>query len=333
MPEQEERPIKTRWHRLLGAMLEEALTPTNITVRTEVDVTNASPKADIILLRREGDAWTEAQKRWMADGLRDATAKEELLEFKFSEGLTEKALLQTLVYDHLYRGKQNLPRHALQSFLLLAQTPLPQTLRRFGFAQTDKPGVLVSTFPLLNRLRLILLNELMDKPHNAVLKCFASRPDEWHKAFASIEGWHDASTSLQFDHIMLGIRRTRMNEAVLDQDEDELTVEDVIAIGREWAIKMLAALPSEELPRLPGANEYLQKVRQEAERAGERIGMATSLMRQLQRRFPGLPDWVENHVMTADQDALHRWTDRILDARDWQEVLSETDGPATPPSA
>ena len=51
---------KTHWHRLLAQAVEEPLTAVGIVVQTEIDVTSGSPKADIILLRREGAEWTES---------------------------------------------------------------------------------------------------------------------------------------------------------------------------------------------------------------------------------------------------------------------------------
>ncbi|MBF0463123.1 MAG: hypothetical protein HQL87_17285, partial [Magnetococcales bacterium] len=174
---------KTHWHRLLGKALEESLTPVNVSVQTEVDVVSGSPKADIVLLRREGEGWTEEQKLWLADGLRDTAAKEELLSFKFTESLTEDAISHLFVCDHLYRLKQKLKRRDLQSFLLLAKTPNTDIMRRFGFEPEGKAGVYASTLPMLGALRIILLNELADTPHNAVLKYFASRKQEWQKAF------------------------------------------------------------------------------------------------------------------------------------------------------
>ncbi|MBF0626612.1 MAG: hypothetical protein HQL91_00175 [Magnetococcales bacterium] len=82
-------PSKTRWHCLLGRMLEEPLTRLDVAVQTEVDVVSGSPRADILLLRRKGADWTEAQKMWLADGLRDTTARELLIEFKFTESLSQ----------------------------------------------------------------------------------------------------------------------------------------------------------------------------------------------------------------------------------------------------
>ncbi|MBF0116589.1 MAG: hypothetical protein HQM04_16295, partial [Magnetococcales bacterium] len=58
---------KTSWHRLLAQVVTEPLTSAKISVQTEIDVTSASPKADIVLLRREGNTWTKGQKELLAD--------------------------------------------------------------------------------------------------------------------------------------------------------------------------------------------------------------------------------------------------------------------------
>ncbi|MBF0098020.1 MAG: hypothetical protein HQM05_11855, partial [Magnetococcales bacterium] len=39
---------KTSWHRLLAQVVTEPLTSAKISVQTEIDVTSASPKADIV---------------------------------------------------------------------------------------------------------------------------------------------------------------------------------------------------------------------------------------------------------------------------------------------
>ena len=125
---------KTQWHRLLAQAVEAPLTAANIIVQTEIDVTSKSPKADIILLRREGSSWTEEQKAWLTDGMRDTTAGELLIEFKFAESLTSGIFKQLLVYDHLYQEKRQIERNDLKSFLLLSKTPNTGILERHGFA-------------------------------------------------------------------------------------------------------------------------------------------------------------------------------------------------------
>jgi hypothetical protein len=92
---------KTRWHRLLGSVLEQLLTPVGITVHTDVPVMSDPPEADIVLLRRDTRTWTKAQLARLADGLRHTHASHLLIEFKYTESVNEDALLQTLCYDTL----------------------------------------------------------------------------------------------------------------------------------------------------------------------------------------------------------------------------------------
>jgi hypothetical protein len=96
-----ERAGRTLWHRLLGKFLELLLTPVAITVQTEVQVTGDPPKVDILLLRRQGDHWTQQQRSLLPDGLRDSRAGHLLLECKITEsanGLSfQQAVLRLLL--------------------------------------------------------------------------------------------------------------------------------------------------------------------------------------------------------------------------------------------
>ena len=47
------KKTRTRWHRLLGKLLEETLAPVGVTVQTEFPIMSNPPQADILLLRRE----------------------------------------------------------------------------------------------------------------------------------------------------------------------------------------------------------------------------------------------------------------------------------------
>ena len=51
---QESAAAQTQWHRLLGQLLEELLTPVGITVLTGFPIMTNPPEADVLLLRREG---------------------------------------------------------------------------------------------------------------------------------------------------------------------------------------------------------------------------------------------------------------------------------------
>jgi hypothetical protein len=57
---------RTRWHRLLGGLLEALLAPVDISVETEVRVLADPPRADILLLRREGARARQARRECMA---------------------------------------------------------------------------------------------------------------------------------------------------------------------------------------------------------------------------------------------------------------------------
>ncbi|MEO5353176.1 MAG: DUF4351 domain-containing protein [Magnetococcus sp. XQGC-1] len=265
------------------------------------------------MLRREGDAWTAEQKLWLADGLRDTTAKEELLSFKFTESLTEDAIEHLFVCGRLYRAKQKLNRSELQCFLLLSKTPNTNIMQRFGFKQTDKAGVYAASFPILRSLRIILLNKLADEPHNAVLKYFASRKQEWKKAFECMEQRGLSQASLEFRLITIGLRGIRMKQSVDNLDLAGLTPEHVMGLGRRLIESYLSSSSKEELCKFRGAADLWQRGRQEGE--------AKLLMRQLTRRFGELSAVVQAKIAAADSETLEKWGDFVLDARSLEELF------------
>ena len=181
-----EKTNKIRWHNLLAWVLKELLSPLDIQVLTEVQVVSEPPRADIILLRRKDKTWTKEQWKNLADGLRDTDAKTLLIEFKYSESISDDVFEKLLVYDYLYRQSEKLQRDQLQSFLISAKTPGSDILNRYGFEATDQKGVYFSRLPLVSSIQVILLNKIADAPHNAVIKCFASRTREKEKAFKTM---------------------------------------------------------------------------------------------------------------------------------------------------
>ena len=165
-------PPLIHWHRLLGALLDAVLSPVGISVETDILVTAEPPRADILLLRRDQPRWNEAQRRRLADGLRDTDASHLLIEFKYSEGLSENAFVQLLSYDYFYRCHRRLSRDDVACFLVSATTPRSDLLTRLGFHPTDRAGVYGrNDHPLLAAMQVILLNELTPAAHNAFLHC------------------------------------------------------------------------------------------------------------------------------------------------------------------
>lgn len=169
---------KTRWHLLLGKLLEYLLPPVGIQVHVEPQVMSDAPKADIILLRRDTEQWTEEQTSRLADGIRDSRAREILLEFKYTESVSYDAVQQGLGYEYFYRKSQRLEPEELECFLLSAKTPQAATLRKLGYKETEQQGVYRADHWLSQKITLISLNDLSDAKHNVWLKCFASKQAE-----------------------------------------------------------------------------------------------------------------------------------------------------------
>ena len=108
-------------HQLLAKVLELVLKPVDITVESELQVMSEPPKADLLLLRRHGKAWSEAQRKLLPDGVRDRQAHHHLLECKFTESVNEAALQQALSYDYFYRRTQQLAPAELQTYVSQTQ--------------------------------------------------------------------------------------------------------------------------------------------------------------------------------------------------------------------
>ena len=111
-----------------------------------------------------------------------------LLEFKYTEGLSEDACVQLLSYDYFYRRHRLLARHDVACFLVSATTPRSDLLTQLGFHPTDRAGVYGrNDHPLLAAMQVMLLNELTPAAHNAFLKCFASRRKEQEISFRVLQ--------------------------------------------------------------------------------------------------------------------------------------------------
>jgi hypothetical protein len=305
-------------------MLTELLQPFGIDVISEVQVMALPPRADIILIRRTGANWTEQQRLLLADGLRDLVADHILIEVKIREGVTEGGLIQIVVYDYLYlTHSKTLTRTRLQSVILSAQTPQGDLLDRFGFKPVGSPGVYeCKESPWCGKIRLIALNELADTPHNAPLKCFASRRSERRKAFETIKRTGLFRVSSGLSSFLVALWRLMMKDALNSPEMEGMTPDHVMALGKEWFEFMVETTSDEELFRLPKVEQLYRKGEVRGEARGVIKGEAKTLLRLLTKKFgPSLPTWVSPRVQSADVHILEIWTDRILDAQSLEEVF------------
>jgi hypothetical protein len=252
--EGEAGPARTLWHRLLGKELELVLTPVGITVLTEVQVSSNPPKADILLLRRSGDAWTAEQLPFLPDGVRDSLASHILIEFKYRETIQEETFQQAIGYDYFYQQGQQLARTQVETFVFSAKTPQQATLQAFGYEEAETAGVYRSKTVLVRHVTLLILNQLLPVPYNTFVQCFASQRRVRRAAFQRLladgqdalsEALWDFLTGLQ-NHMQ--IKEGNMSEVI--SEDMGLTPEIVMETGRQIRKALIARLTPEE--RLEG---------------------------------------------------------------------------------
>ncbi|MBF0603319.1 MAG: DUF4351 domain-containing protein [Nitrospirae bacterium] len=313
---------KTYWHRLASETLKVLLEPVGIEVRVEVPVVSAPPVADLILIQRKEtvqSGWTEEQRLRLADGLRDLEANQILVEMKITESLNEKTLTWLSVYDTLYLNMAKLERHQLRSVMICSITPRKEFLVRHSFNPAGAAGVYESIPPWGGVVRLVFLNELADEPHNAPLKCFASRQNEQKKAFETIQHAGLFKLSEAFGQVIIGLWRIKMKSALNRPETEEITLEYVKQLGKEWFESMVDATPEEKLFSLPRLEHRLVQEHQN----GERDGRAAMLRSLLQRRFGDLPAWVSEKITKSRLSSLEEWSLRIFDAQSLDDVFSD----------
>jgi len=244
------QPRGTRWHRLLGTLFEELLSPTGVSVFTDFPVMAESPEADILLLRKEPGKWTAEQAAFLPDGIRDSSAAHILIEFKYTESVTEDTFRQTTGYEFFYRHSRRLRMQDIQFFIMSAKTPQENLLTLFGYSLSEKQGIYLSDTPILRIFPLLCLNELSKEMHNAFVKCFASRRQEKTVAFNAIMQEWIKKMNPELQRFIDGLLCYWFSEKGEHMETLELTPEKVKEMGKVWADMVLSGMSVEE--RLKG---------------------------------------------------------------------------------
>ncbi len=275
----------TQWHQIFGSVLEEVLTPVGITVQTEVDVSSSPPQIDILLLQRQqASSWTDEQRRYLPDGIRDSQASHILLEFKYTESVNEDAIRQILGYDTFYRrARKQLSSKEVQSFIVSAKTPRPETLTRFGYQHTEQVGIYQSDNVLLQTTPLLVLNELDAAPHNLFFKLFASRIKEKTTAVTELQKWGTTAFSVKLYWLIRGLLKLWLmkGEEIM---EEAITVESLMEEGKLFKDLVLPMFTTEEIKTVLRDTPYGQQIREEGREEG-REAMIKTLSRILVIRF------------------------------------------------
>jgi hypothetical protein len=98
-----------------------------------------------------------------------------LIEFKYTESFNEDARAIAIGYNFFYKRSKKLAPKELQTVILSAKTPQPKALKRLDYFKTRTVGVYRSKEPISAPVLLLSLNDLSNEPHNAWIKCFASK--------------------------------------------------------------------------------------------------------------------------------------------------------------
>lgn len=332
--------LKTLWHRLLSRLLEIVLSPVGITVLSELPATSNPPQIDILLLRRDDQAWTPQQLSRLPDGVRDRQAAHHLLECKFTESLNEESFQQALTYDYLYRQSQQLAATDVQTYVISAKTPSSLNLQAWGYAVEQHKGVYVSQLPLLKRVVILVLNDLSNEPHNEFLRLFASRKQVRQSALQVLLRHQWTKWPAEFWMLLFGLQKVYQLEGV--SMPKNLNLEDVLELGEEMRQQVIAsATPEERLrglepeERLHGLEpEELQTLLKQLElylgSAATQASVApiaaiteqrSTLIRVLQRKFGSLPSTLVQQITASNDSALlDAWLDQALQARTLAEV-------------
>ncbi|MBF0159185.1 MAG: Rpn family recombination-promoting nuclease/putative transposase [Magnetococcales bacterium] len=69
--------------------------------------------------------------------------------------------------------------------------------------------------------------------------------------------------------------------------------------------------------------EWVQFGRQEGIKEGIKEGQSAILLRQMQRRFGAVPDWIHDRVLRATTDQLEQWSELILDAQSPRDLFAK----------
>jgi hypothetical protein len=164
------------WHRLFGTSLVDLFRGLPITVEMEKDLSLKQQLLDVVLIRKG----PEPLPRRLPDGF-DELAAHNLISFKsYQQALDGWALLELLAHYVNYRKQVSPSMQELlpeSDFRLFAVTVrYPQGLSREVPLLPVQPGV-YDVRHFTGTIRVIVVHELPQEEHNALLHLFSARPD------------------------------------------------------------------------------------------------------------------------------------------------------------
>ena len=247
-------------HRILGGIYEELLTPLDIIVNTDLPVMSLPPEADILLLRRKAGPWTKEQLKRIPDGIRRVKTQFVLIEFKYTESVNLQTVKQADQYEALYARSQKLKPNQISTFLVSSKTPRKSTLDRLEYVPTKINGVYQGTSLYNRNVSLILCNELDDTSYNAALKLFSGKKRQAIRAFRRLteNGFQNLPKRLQ--SLIAGSRRIFFKQGGNMIQLEEITVEEVEKIGRDFITDVLPLLSPDDIVETVGEEMVINAI-------------------------------------------------------------------------
>jgi len=102
-------------------------------------------------------------------------------------------------------------------------------MAEWDYEEAEHPGVYVTKTPVLDRVILLILNELREEPHNDYFRLFASRKKIRLSAFERLQRAH-IKVSSEISTILYALRQAYDLEEMIMMDE-KMTVDDLMVMG------------------------------------------------------------------------------------------------------
>jgi len=192
--ETKQKQPKTRWHYWFGVLIKMLLSAVGLEVKTDHQVMNELPEADVIIINKDKKKWTKEQLKRLPDGINESKASHIILELKYSESLNDDSYCQTCGYYKFYKDSNKLKKNDLDIFIISSKTPSKKFLDAFAYTQSTHPGVYKSQLPIVRIVTLISLNDLSKNSNNIMFKLFASKKREQNVVTKKIKEMIKAKT-------------------------------------------------------------------------------------------------------------------------------------------
>ena len=242
--------IRTLWHPLCYRLMRSLLVPIKASVQDEQPASNDVPRRDMIL-RHEGEQWTEEQRAFLPDGIRDRHLQHHQLELKITESLSDKGFKQAFMYDFLYPQKESVADHEFQTYIVCSKTPQKKRLTRWGYKRAEYPGVYISTLPVFEDVIVLVLNRLRNLPHNNYFQLFASEKKVRESAFEYVLQTHssdmpDDLVTKDILNIVFALSTAYNLEIEGVKMEHKMTVDRLLEMGDGLRRNLIAGASLEE---------------------------------------------------------------------------------------